>query len=244
MTEELFRQDAYRRHCQARILELVADGVVVDQTVFYPQGGGQPGDTGYLTCADGNRIRIHQTVTEQESGRVLHMTESSNALPEVGEQVELEIDWDRRYRLMRMHSCMHMLCALVPAPVTGGSISDGRGRLDFDLPDPLDKEALTRRLNQLIREGHPMRLRWITDAQLRAQPELVRTMSASPPQGTGKVRLVDFEGVDIQPCGGTHVVNSAEIGPVRVAKVEKKGRQNRRVTVVFAEGGGPDLGTE
>jgi misacylated tRNA(Ala) deacylase len=172
------------------------------------------------------------------------MTESSNALPEVGEQVALEIDWDRRYRLMRMHSCMHMLCALVPAPVTGGSISDGRGRLDFDLPDPLDKEALTRRLNQLIREGHSMRLRWITAAQLRAQPELVRTMSASPPQGTGKIRLVDFAGVDIQPCGGTHVANSAEIGPVRVTKIEKKGRQNRRVIVVFAEAGGPDLGTE
>jgi misacylated tRNA(Ala) deacylase len=137
-----------------------------------------------------------------------------------------------------------MLCALVPVSVTGGSISDGRGRPDFDLPDPLDKEPLTRRLNQLLRQGHPMRLRWSTDAQLRAQPALVRTMSASPPQGAGKVRLVDFEGVDIQPCGGTHVVNSAEIGPVRVAKVEKKGRQNRRVTVVFAEGGGPDLGTE
>jgi len=154
-------------------------------------------------------------------------------LPAVGETVTLKLDWERRYRLMRMHSCMHMLCAAIPAPVTGGSIQDGRGRLDFDLPDPVDKEEVTDRLNALIAQDSSMQMRWISDEELADKPELVRTMSVKPPTGSGQVRIVEFEGIDLQPCGGTHVASTGEIGRVRVRKIEKKGRQNRRVIVVF-----------
>lgn len=150
-----------------------------------------------------------------------------------GDSVTLNLDWDRRHRIMRMHSCLHMLCAVVPAQVTGGSIQDGRGRLDFDLPETIDKSEVTANLNKLIDENHAMTLSWITDEELQANPGLVRTMSAPPPIGTGKVRLVNFEGVDLQPCGGTHVASTGEIGPVLVQKIEKKGKLNRRITVVF-----------
>jgi misacylated tRNA(Ala) deacylase len=157
-------------------------------------------------------------------------------LPEPGTELVAAIDWERRHRLMRMHTCLHLLCAVVPGAVTGGQIADGRGRLDFDVPgSSLDKEAIASRLNALIAAGHPVGPRWITDAELAAQPELVRTMSVQPPRGTGRVRLMQIAGVDLQPCGGTHIRNTAEIGPVIVAKIENKGRQNRRVILAFAE---------
>ena len=155
-------------------------------------------------------------------------------MPEVGAEVTARIDWERRYGFMRMHSCMHMLCAVIDAPVTGGSVSEGRARLDFDLPEPIDKEAVTDALNKLIRQDQPRHFRWITDEELQSQPELVRTMSVSPPMGHGEVRLVEFEQIDLQPCGGTHVSRSGEIGEVRVSKIEKKSKQNRRVIVEFA----------
>ncbi len=234
MTRKLFHEDAYRTECPAVVVEICDTGVVLDQSVFYCQGGGQPGDTGVLICADGRQVRIDGTIADSESGAQCHVVAEGDAPPRSGEGVTARIDWERRHRLMRMHSCMHMLCALIDAPVSGGSIADGRGRLDFDLPETLDKEVLTGQLNMLIEEDHLMHLRWISDSELTAQPDLVRTMSVRPPSGTGRVRLVEFEGVDLQPCGGTHVSRSGEIGEVVVTRIEKKGRQNRRVIVQFA----------
>ncbi len=232
MTITLYREDGYLNSTQAVITAVTEDGFTVDQTVFYAMGGGQPGDTGYLIHPVGGELPIIDTIKRDEQH--LHLASAVTlAALNTGDTVTLTLDWDRRHQLMRMHSCMHMLCALIPAPVTGGSIQPDRGRLDFDLTDTVDKEKLTLALNALIQADHRMTTQWITDDELDAQPELVRTMSAKPPRGTGKVRLVNFEGIDLQPCGGTHVKSTAEIGRVRVSKVEKKGRQNRRVSVVF-----------
>lgn len=234
MTEELFRSDGYLKECTATVTAADARGVCVDRTVFYPMGGGQPGDTGVLVRADGTELSVVDTCKDRDTGVHLHIVAPDAALPAIGEAVRLRIDWDRRHRLMRMHSCLHMLCAVIPAPVTGGSVRDGSGRLDFDLPEPPDKQHIELELNRLIAEDHAMQLRWITDQELDENPDLVRTMSVQPPRGTGQVRLVHFENVDLQPCGGTHVASTGEIGPVRVAKIEKKGRQNRRVVIEFA----------
>jgi len=233
MTNELFREDGYLQQTNATVTAVHEHGVVLDKTVFYPRSGGQAGDTGTLTTASGNTVDITDTSKDRDSGEHLHRVDNAAANVAIGDAVTVTLDWDRRHRLMRMHSCMHMLCALIDAPVTGGSIQDGRGRLDFDLADPVDKAALTTSLNQLINSNKPMSMRWISDAELDAQPELVRTMSVQPPRGSGKIRLIEFDGIDLQPCGGTHVAATGEIGPVRVSKVEKKGRQNRRVIVVF-----------
>ena len=233
MTDELFRRDSYLKECNA-VVVTAHDGVIVtDQTVFYPEGGGQPGDTGWILRADGGEFVVTDTQKDAETGEQQHHVSSDFDLPAIGETVTLKLDWERRYRLMRMHSCMHMLCAAIPAPVTGGSIQDGRGRLDFDLPEPVDKEEVTDRLNVLIAQNASMQLRWISDEELAHKPELVRTMSVKPPTGSGQVRIVEFEGIDMQPCGGTHVASTGEIGCIRVRKIEKKGRQNRRVIVVF-----------
>jgi misacylated tRNA(Ala) deacylase len=234
MTEEVFRQDAYARSCEARITAVDDAGVRLDRTVFYPLGGGQPGDRGELVINDGNTISIVDTRKGQAAGEIVHVPDASVDPRLVGSEVSARIDWERRHRLMRMHTCLHLLCALIPAPVTGGSIRDGSGRLDFDLPEStLDKEDLTARLNRLVVEAHPVTPRWISEEELDANPSLVRTMSVAPPRGRGRVRLLDIEGVDLQPCGGTHVASSGEIGRVRVTKIEKKGRQNRRVSVAF-----------
>jgi misacylated tRNA(Ala) deacylase len=234
MTEEVFRQDAYARSCEARITAVDDAGVRLDRTVFYPLGGGQPGDRGELVINDGNTISIVDTRKGEAAGEIVHVPDASVDPRLVGSEVSARIDWERRHRLMRMHTCLHLLCALIPAPVTGGSIRDGSGRLDFDLPEStLDKEDLTARLNRLVVEAHPVTPRWISEEELDANPSLVRTMSVAPPRGRGRVRLLDIEGVDLQPCGGTHVASSGEIGRVRVTKIEKKGRQNRRVSVAF-----------
>ncbi len=234
MTEELFRADAYLRRARGRVMA-VGDGVVrLDRTVCYPQGGGQPGDTGWLRFDDGSQWRIGDTRTSETGNTIEHHGEHPPDRSMVGCEVEVEVEWPRRHRLMRMHTLLHLLCALVPAGVTGGSVRDGSGRLDFDLPEStLDKLALGADLNRLVSEDHAVRVRWISDQELAARPELVRTMAVEPPSGTGHVRLVDIEGVDLQPCGGTHVAATGEIGPVRVRKIEKKGRHNRRVTVAF-----------
>ena len=234
MTEELFRENGYLKRCEATVTSVTELGFVVDRTVFYPMGGGQPGDKGSFFLNDGSRGEIVDTYKDRTSGLHLHVLSEGSVSPTVGDRVTLEIDWARRYRLMRMHSCMHMLCAAVPQPVTGGSIRDGSGRLDFDIPDPPDKQAIEDKLNALIEADLPMSLRWITDEEMDAQPELVRTMSVEPPRGSGKVRLVEFAGADLQPCGGTHVARTAEIGPVRIQSIKKKGKQNRRITVEFA----------
>ena len=236
MTEPLFRDDGYLRSCDARVTGADERGIRLDRTVFYPVGGGQPGDTGMLRLAAGQSIAIVDTLKGALPDEVIHVPAPGSELPKPGTEVVAEIDWERRHRLMRMHTCLHLLCSIVPGAVTGGQVSDGRGRLDFDVPgSSLDKEAIASRLNALIVEGHPVGPRWITDAELAAQAELVRTMSVKPPSGTGRVRLMEISGVDLQPCGGTHVRNTAEIGPVLVTKIENKGKQNRRVILAFAE---------
>ena len=234
MTEEVFRQDACARSCEARITAVDDEGVRLDRTVFYPMGGGQPGDSGVLVLGDGTTIRVVDTRKGEAPDEIVHVPEVPVSPAAVGSEVTARIDWDRRHRFMRIHTCLHLLCSLIPAPVTGGSIRDGSGRLDFDLPEStLDKEDLTVRLNRLIAGDHRVTPRWISEEELDANPSLVRTMSVAPPRGRGRVRLLDIEGVDLQPCGGTHVASTAEIGPVRVTKIEKKGRQNRRVIVAF-----------
>ena len=235
MTTELFRDNGYLRSCTAIVTAVDERGIQLDQTVFYPMGGGQPGDSGTLTTADGRVLNILDARKDSVTGDHLHLVEVDVQLPAVGEPVNIAIDWERRHRLMRMHSCMHLLCAIIPAGVTGGSVrDDGSARLDFDLPEPPDKVWIERELNRLIAEDHRMLIRWISDDELESQPELVRTLSVKPPLGSGRIRLINFEGVDLQPCGGTHVASSAEIGPVRVKKIEKKGKLNRRITVEFA----------
>ena len=234
MTEEVFRQDAYARSCEARVTAVDEAGIRLDRTVFYPLGGGQPGDVGALVLRDGTAVRIVDTRKGAAPDEIVHVPEASADPALAGSGVTARIDWDRRHRLMRIHTCLHLLCSLIPAPVTGGSIRDGSGRLDFDLPEStLDKQDLTTRLNRLVAGDHPVNPRWISEEELDANPSLVRTMSVAPPRGRGSVRLLDVEGVDLQPCGGTHVASTGEIGRVRVTKIEKKGRQNRRVIVVL-----------
>jgi misacylated tRNA(Ala) deacylase len=232
----LFREDAYRRSCTAKVVAADERGIQLDQTVFYPMGGGQPGDQGCLTFADGHSLRIMDARKGDEPDQVLHIPEPDALLPAPGESVTAEIDWERRYRLMRMHTCMHVLCSLIKGEVTGGQVGDGKGRLDFNLPNTqLDREALTKALQRIVAEGHPVRERWITDEELAQNPQLVRTMSVKPPTGSGRVRLLEIEGVDLQPCGGTHLRSTGEIGRVEVGKIENKGKQNRRVNLVFPD---------
>jgi len=235
VTELLFREDAYARSCPARVIAADDSGIRLDRTVFYPTGGGQPGDCGVLRLASGETIAIVDTVKGEAADEVVHIPAPGVTLPPPGTAVVAEIDWARRYRLMRMHSCLHLLCAVVPGAVTGGQVSDGRGRLDFDVPGAsLDKEVIAARLNELIAAGHDVVPRWITDDELAAHPELVRTMSVKPPAGAGRVRLMEVADIDLQPCGGTHIRNTAEIGPVVIGKIENKGRQNRRINIAFA----------
>jgi misacylated tRNA(Ala) deacylase len=236
MTVLVFRDDAYARGCAARVIATDERGIRLDRTVFYPTGGGQPGDTGSLRLASGETIAIVDAVKGDAADEVIHVPAPGTPLPSPGTELTAEIDWERRYRLMRMHSCLHLLCAVVPGAVTGGQVSDGRGRLDFDVPGAsLDKEAIAARLNALIAAGHEVTPRWISDAELETRPELVRTMSVKPPVGTGRVRLMEVAAIDLQPCGGTHIRNTAEIGPVVIGKIENKGRQNRRINIAFAE---------
>jgi misacylated tRNA(Ala) deacylase len=234
MSELLFRDDAYLRSCEARVAAVDERGIRLDRTVFYPTGGGQPGDTGVLRLADGTTVAVIDTVKGDGADEVIHVPAPAANRLAAGDAVTAEIDWERRHRLMRMHTCLHLLCAVVPGAVTGGAVGDGRGRLDFDVPGAaLGKGAITAALNKLIAEGHAVAPRWIDDAELEARPELVRTMSVKPPMGAGKVRLLEIDGVDLQPCGGTHIRNTAEIGPVEIGKIENKGRQNRRINIAL-----------
>ena len=234
MTRRIYIEDAYLRQCPATVEEVTERGVILNATVFYPTGGGQPGDTGTLSW-DGGSATVADTVAD-EHGRIVHILAEDAPRPEPGTDVTAEIDFDRRHRLMRMHTCLHLLSAVLPYPVTGGQVSDGAGRLDFDLPDAPDKAEVEAELNQLIEQDHPVGERWITDEELDAQPELVKTLSVQPPRGAGRIRLLEIPDVDLQPCGGTHVKRTGEIGPVRVRKIEKKGRMNRRVKVELAGG--------
>ena len=236
MTEEIFRDDAYAKSCTANVLEVDGRGVILDRTVFYAEGGGQPGDTGTIIAADGSSVQVVGTYQDRYGRGILHELAEGENPPGAGTEVTAEIDWDRRYKHMRMHSCLHLLCSLVDGGVTGGSISVKKSRLDFDLKDvTLDKEELTTELNILVEENHALSATWISEEEMEAQQDLVRTMSVKPPMGTGKVRLMHVEGVDLQPCGGTHVKASGEIGEVRVSKIENKGKHNRRVNIVLVE---------
>lgn len=230
-TEALFREDSYLKDCTATVLEVnERGGVILDRTVFYYTGGGQPGDSGTLSW-EGGTCRIATTI--QAEGEIIHVPDAGETPPSAGTEIRCEIDWDRRYRLMKMHTSMHLLCALVPCGVTGGQVGEEKSRLDFDVGEhTLDKEQLTEALNRLIAEDHPLETLWITDAELDANPDLVRTMSVQPPRNAGRVRLVRVgEQVDLQPCGGTHIARTGEIGRLRIGKIENKGARNRRVNI-------------
>lgn len=233
VTEPLFQQDAYLRQCAARVVEVLTAGVVLDRTVFYPLGGGQPGDTGLLRAPDGREWPVHDA-RKGEGGRILHPLAGGLPPPLVGEPVEAVIDWDRRYAHMRMHSSLHLLGSVLRHGVTGGQITAARSRLDFDTQDEIDAVRVTEAVNALIAADYPLESRWITDEELDRQPELIRTLSVQPPRGAGRIRLLDIPGVDLQPCGGTHVAGTREIGPIAVTRVENKGRHNKRVYVAFA----------
>ncbi|MHA1538745.1 MAG: alanyl-tRNA editing protein [Alphaproteobacteria bacterium] len=236
MTEEIFRDDAYAKSCEAQVVAVSEAGIELDRTVFYPTSGGQPGDSGVLKTPASATIRITDTRQDRDTGVHLHIPEDSGHGLKPGDSVTAEIDWQRRHRLMRMHTCMHLLCSIIEGDVTGGQVGEIKSRLDFNLPDTqLDKEAIALALNQLIERDAPLTANWITDDELAAKPELVRTMSVRPPSGAGKVRLIEVEGIDLQPCGGTHVARTGEIGRVRIGKIENKGRQNRRVNILFDE---------
>ncbi len=236
-TELLYRDDAYAREITARVVVASPEGVVLDRTNFYARAGGQPGDGGVLRWA-GGECAITEAVKGPDD-TVLHMPAPGTALPAPGAAVTAVLDWDRRHRFMRLHTSMHLLCSLIPgAGVTGGQIAVEKARLDFDLPEPPTKEALTDALNALVAADHAVSDTWISEAELDANPSLVRTLSVQPPRGSGRIRLVRIGDaaapVDLQPCGGTHVRSTGEIGRVEVAKIENKGKANRRVTLVLA----------
>ena len=236
MTEELFRADSYAKTCEAVVTAVSPLGVELDRTVFYAEGGGQPGDSGVFRLADGRMFAVADTRKGSTPGQILHVPGADAPAIEVGARLVAEIDWARRYRLMRMHSCLHVICSIVPAQITGAGIGEGKGRIDFSLPEQtIDKDAIGETLERLIAANHPLTARWITDDELAARPELVRTMSVKPPTGQGRVRLIEIEGVDLQPCGGTHLRSTGEIGRVRLGKIENKGRHNRRINLAFED---------
>jgi misacylated tRNA(Ala) deacylase len=236
-TDCLFRDDSYLKDCDARVIAITEQGgIVLDRTVFYANSGGQPGDTGALVTAAGVRIPIATAVyTDPAKTEIAHVpAEGAPPAPAIGDTVTAAIDWDKRHARMRMHTALHLLSAVLPYAVTGGSVGDSDGRLDFDIPEAgLDKDELTAKLAAMIATGAAVTSRWISDAELEANPGLVKTMSVKPPVGTGRVRLIEIAGLDLQPCGGTHVRNVDEIGAVAVTQIEKKGKQNRRVRVGF-----------
>jgi len=236
MTELLFRDDAYARSCQATVVGVTADGVVLDRTVCYAQGGGQPGDVGILR-RQGDEVAITNTVYSPDRTQIVHLVGADAASRfSPGDSVEVLLDWERRFKRMRVHTALHLLSVVLPYPVTGGAIADGDGRLDFDIPDAgLDKADLTDKINALIARDAPVTESWITDEELDANPGLVKTMSVKPPRGSGRVRLVAIEGIDLQPCGGTHVRRTGEIGTVAITDIEKKGKQNRRVRLSLVD---------
>jgi misacylated tRNA(Ala) deacylase len=234
-TELLFRDDAYAKSATAKVVAVHERGIELDRTLFYPLGGGQAGDTGALITASGERIAIADTRKGEAFDSVLHVPAPGMPLPEPGEPVTLEIDWPRRYALMRLHTALHVMSCVVVAPVTGGNISPEKARLDFDIDmSLLDAARIEHETNALIARNIETETVWISDAELDARPELVKTMSVAPPRGAGKVRLVKIPGIDLQPCGGTHVRNIGEIGAIRVLKIRSEGRRNRRVEIALA----------
>ncbi|HSU98649.1 MAG TPA: alanyl-tRNA editing protein [Roseiarcus sp.] len=234
MTEALFREDAYRTETDAAVLSSAPRGIVLDRTVFYAQGGGQSGDRGAILLEDGTAVPIVNTVYDADRATILHVPTEGAALPRANARVIARIDWDLRLKRMRAHTALHLLSVVAPYPVTGGSVGDAEGRLDFDSGETtLDKAEIEGRLNELIALDRAVSHRWIADQELEANPGLIKTMSVKPPMGTGHVRLIAIEGLDLQPCGGTHVRRTGEIGKASVTSVEKKGRINRRVRIAL-----------
>jgi len=234
MTEALFREDAYRKETDAAVLMSEPRGIALDRTVFYAQGGGQSGDRGTLELEDGTVLPIVNTLYDSDRATILHVPAEGAALPHPGARVIARLDWDLRYKRMRAHTALHLLSVVAPYPVTGGSVGDADGRLDFDSGETvLDKAEIEGRLNELIALDRAVSQSWIADAELEANPSLIKTMSVRPPMGTGRVRLIAIEGLDLQPCGGTHVARTGEIGRAMVTGIEKKGKINRRVRIAL-----------
>jgi misacylated tRNA(Ala) deacylase len=230
----LFREDAYQTETEAIVLSAEPRGIALDRTVFYAQGGGQSGDRGSLILDDGTVVPIINTIYDSDRATILHVPAEGAALPRTGARVVARIDWELRYKRMRAHTALHLLSVVAPYPVTGGSVGDAEGRLDFDSGEAvLDKAEIESRLNALIARDAVVSQSWIADAELEANPSLIKTMSVKPPMGTGRVRLIAIEGLDLQPCGGTHVARTGEIGPASVTGIEKKGKINRRVRIAL-----------
>jgi misacylated tRNA(Ala) deacylase len=235
-TDCLFREDSYLKECSATVVGITEQGgIVLDRTVFYAASGGQPADCGALTLPSGNAIIVENTIfTDPGKTEIAHIAAGGSPPVKIGEALHAVIDWERRFARMRAHTALHLLSAVLPYPVTGGSVGDGEGRLDFDIPEAgLDKAEIEAKLAKMIAADAPVTTRWITDDELEANPKLVKTMSVKPPMGTGRVRLVEIKGLDLQPCGGTHVRRTGEIGQIQVTQIEKKGKQNRRVRIAL-----------
>ena len=236
-TEQLFAEDAYATECEARVVESRVDGIELDKTVFYATSGGQPGDSGHLVREDGSIIPI-ATAHYAPGGKttIVHSPDGNSPVLEVGEKLTAHIDWDRRLNLMKMHTACHLLSVVCPLPITGAAVSETDSRIDFDMSEPADKAEITARLMELVEADHSVFTRWITEEELDANPELVRSKNVKPPRGVGKIRLVcigEDAMIDSQPCGGTHVRSTGEIGPIHIGKIEKKGRENRRMRIRF-----------
>lgn len=230
MTVELFRDDSYTKELDVIVSEVIPEGLIFDKTIFYPEGGGQPGDEGFLT-SDKNKTRV--LGTKYINQKLVHLVEGTQDFKK-NDKVKLELDWSRRYSHMQVHTCLHLLCSIIPYPVTGGSIGDGRGRLDFDLETKPNKEDVLNSLNKLISDDHTISISSITDDELDQNPDLVRTMSVKPPRGSGTIRMIKIgEDIDFQPCGGTHVKKTSEIKLVKSVKIENKGKMNKRIIVNF-----------
>ncbi len=234
MTHPAFYDDAYLKEDDATVVSVDGEWVELDRTIFYPMGGGQPGDTGAFSTADGSAFRVIDTRKGDSPGTIRHQLESEAHGLAPGDSVHITLDWDRRYAHMRMHTALHVLGSLIPVPVTGGAVGAEKSRLDFDIGEhKLDKEELTEKMNALIAGAHEVVRESITDEELDANPQLVRTMSVQPPRGAGTVRMIRIMDIDFQPCGGTHLNNISEIGRVRISKIENKGKRNRRVNLIF-----------
>jgi misacylated tRNA(Ala) deacylase len=241
-TVPLFAEDAYLSTAEARVLAITeSGGIVLDQTCFYATSGGQPGDTGFFERSDGSRLDITGTVTGATKAEIIHLPAEGQALPRIGESLVLHIDWARRYRLMRMHTACHLLSVVCPFPITGAAVSEDDSRVDFDMSETIDRAEVTARLMQLVEANHPVFTRWITEAELDANPGLIKSKNVRPPRGAGRIRLVcigEDGAIDSQPCGGTHVSETQEVGAIHIAKIEKKGKENRRFRLRF--GPAPD----
>ncbi|MEH6473054.1 MAG: alanyl-tRNA editing protein [Halopseudomonas sp.] len=232
--QAMFNQHPYQTELDAQVIATEENKVMLDHTLFYPAGGGQPGDQGVLRLASGTQLSVTDTHKGEKQGEIWHLLNDQDHRLVAGDTLTLQLDWPRRHRLMRMHTALHLLCSLVPKGVTGGSVNEQKSRLDFDLGDAkVDKQQLTEAINHLIKSEIAVTQEWISDAELDANPELVRTMSVQPPRGVGRIRMVKIAGVDYQPCGGTHVANTAEIGSVTISKVENKGKRNRRIHLLL-----------